>query len=112
MDSVEQYLRWDFPFEFSRSELLSSDDLIFAFDDLIFVFGNKILQLCTCTSQFTQTLDACRCNLIKLSFTCSAQEPRDTYLLFFSFTRKLSAGSGYTDFQTLNPPFKPNIRVY
>ena len=64
MDSVEQCLRWDFPFDFSRSELLSSGDLIFAFADLIFAFANKTLQPCTCTSQFTQTLDACRCNLM------------------------------------------------
>ena len=43
MDSVEQCLRWDFHFNFSNSELLSSADLIFAFAK--------------------KTLEACRCNL-------------------------------------------------
>ena len=55
MDSVEQCLRWDFHFNFSSSELLSSTDLIFAFADLIFAFAKKTLEACRCrcSSQFT-----------------------------------------------------------
>ena len=46
MDFVEQYLRWDFHFNFSCSEFLSSADLIFAFADLIFAIAKKTLEAC------------------------------------------------------------------
>ena len=52
MDFVEQCLRWDFHFNFSSSELLSSADLIFAFANLIFAFAKKTLEACRCSSQF------------------------------------------------------------
>ena len=52
MDSKEQCLTWDFHFNFSNSELLSSADLIFAFADLIFAFAKKTLEACRCSSQF------------------------------------------------------------
>ena len=52
MDSVEQCLRWDFHFNFSNSELLSSADLIFAFADLNFAFAKEPLEACRCSSQF------------------------------------------------------------
>ena len=47
---------------------LSSSDLIFAFADLIFAFVKKTQEACRCSSQFTPTLDVCRCSLYQTQF--------------------------------------------